>query len=1271
MKKQCIFLAINGLLSLLFLIPTVANAQGGQSRPPGGSSAYNWAPDCSHEGTPLPTPKVNLHRYTHDNSGTPVLGNAGAGSWRGSNSLAEKNMDAATSGNYMLVVSDETNGNVHENSAGAATFLDGFCQLKLRKIDPTSTPNVILDSVNVSDGLRVVSNPRIRLTSNGYYFITWKEHDTGGDQIMFDLYDAALVHYGSGPTSISGTSKLTSIEEYDVTADDQGGIAVVVRANSYEIYARMVDRYEVLNWGATNSFYTLTNATIGSAGALFNPVVNYNQIQQTYEFIWGDNYLGTQGIIVGQTLAGTGATPNEGLTHGGVPNFSLRIPIPSQFYMKTCPGYFTLPATDPGESIILFTDAAHAGALSLYGMILSTGWGGSLLNLKVQSVIAGSTVVADVPCALVIRQISSTLSEPVAIGYSTAGYIISNGDDIITNTRNWQTSATQSLGSLLYESFAGIASGDIFAVIPDNSADYLYRIHIASGVGTLSAGTTLTRRSNTVTAYFAASLGSSKISVFTMQRGSPSALVGAYFATQNEENADNPRENLYGFGTYDYDSYTVNTTGTAFTAHNSIAVEDGVIDHGAHTSVWGTIRATAYEEFDYDGNNRLLLGYRIGLTGNDAVPIVVEAASAGTLFLRPRCAVIYDGTRNIAIVTYEVSTSTTSAYEYQVINLDTRATITAATVLESAVTPSDHFRPSDVVFDPSNIDYLFVYTDQRTTGTVRAAGFSYTGVPLGWTPSTVRTGSSTVKQARACYNPDALNRGAYVTWREGTTGPGIGLTAFATTTGAVWTAGTYMHCPALTSDRSYPVVCAGASWVFVAWEDMQTGGVTPPASRIYGAFHDNAGALLSGWIVNGTILTSSSSTGYEAHEPDVIEDPGYLTQRVALAYTDYTSPTSVNRTVSIKSIQQNGTLGTPVTVGAMPANFAPAFTATNAATSLFGYHQRRPKMILPNASIDIGVPIVGTPRIFLAYETEAYDITANNTYEATRTPKFQQQNISAVLLDGAFNINARYGIARNPNAQDLDGVYWTDDQGFVVGYTDYAGSDNHNGIVKSVDANLEIRDYTDFSSTGYNIAWAGINDTRLFRIYNNSLIDLWVDGGAGSTTCANVPPAANTWTINNLGGSIGPLAAQNVSVTYTPHRGMGLNTDNVTIGLYPSFMHAWLAGEWKVTGAAGTGSYKTTSSSFASERAELQLRLSENPARGASLLQIAGPKGRAADVTVYNLLGQVVLRQHVEATASGTSEAMLEFGSLNSGSYVVNVIGDEGMRAQVMLSVVH
>jgi hypothetical protein len=1227
--------------------------------------------------------------------------------------------------------------------------------LLLGKINGST--NTIAWQAIVDDSTASASLPRVVVLTDGSgeYCVTYKAHtQSSGEDIRCVFFSNGGAYINSTPYSYTGGVNFTQIQEYAISTDPSGYVSIVVRctsqmpdnaiefqglnnagSNLIAVHAAIPFRgfpnphpwHRAYTWG----MIPIHGDTLGgSSGCEFNPIIIWNSILSQYEIYWGDGST-SPAHLYGQVVYNPGAGWTTYYSAGGQWDTYVSLADPSIFYAKTCPGKFS-GITDLGETVILYTYGTNA---LMKGSTLGSGGifpsyylnASSTVNVGFAGIWAPGANPSS-PCGIVDNPQSGTVSYPVGFYIDAFNNLACFSGNITSGVAIAGTnSAAVTIGSMRCKSMVDINANGIFLAVPDNQQEDLFRVD----PGTLAFGTLTTRAirsfaGTALDAYFAASLGTGTLSSFNYEYGETGRYVAGYLSYLNPETDEYQRENSMTNTDYTYVSYVTNSSNvTPLNGLQSQAIETPTIHHAPHTNVWHQLRATVFENFHVDGSNDLMLGYRTSTAGPDPLPITIEPAQTDTLFLRPKCAVIYDGSENIAIVVYEalyVGVLPQSILKYRVINLDTRV-VGGWTQLLPTKAGLDEYRTYDVTFDPSNLDYLFFFTEEDNTpphadNTLFVAGIDYTGAELPWTtyPSLVsHTLHVELDHVHACFDPDPSNYGAYAVWRGTPTlpaaNPGISFVQVATTTGATWAGGQIDNNYSYPTSRSQPVICAGTSWVLLAWEEFQSGGL--PA--INGLAYTNVGGTITGWNYLGGTQISPLATGYEARQPDLVAVPPLASSNKAIvAYETDNDPTQVSftllnlRRVVVQEIQINSeALLTNVMINPYRANGSITLAAggaqttgvspiyTDAIESMTGYEERRPKLMFndPGASfgfspVTIPFSYPGIPLLMCTYETEAYNIlSAAHPYvdlkleEVANTPtmpQYTQGNISAVLLDPghALAVVARYGVARNTNAQTLQAIYSTDSIPFTAAYTDYTQTDNSYGIAKTVDLSLDITQYHTFGASGYNLVWntlAGSPPSEVlgYNVYNTSLYALEIDGGVGSTTC--LPPTPYTWTLPNLSSDLTPQSNMYVNVEYTPQRGIGHNSDDLYMDVEPEVCNAAPSTDlpqFFVIGAAGTGSYKQSYGDPASDIRSLSLLLTSNPASSTTRIVLEGPPHQTVNLRIYNVLGQVVRQMNSLTSPSGSAELPVDLTGLATGTYVVS--GETvGLTSKAMLSVEH
>jgi hypothetical protein len=1288
-------------------------------------------PDCSNEGAPLPAGTVNLHRAATDNVGLPWLAAAPADTRRGAAGLSDKPNDVLIhtyrGSNFMVTVRQVNPGQVYlDNVSRAATYTGSGGRIWISKMNLAT--NTVEWEGFADDGGGTCSLPKIVVGLSGTYSVTYKYSTTAGDQIRATRFSHNSINAPLpqilASLSLCGTNTYSNIREYDVDADNNYGFGVIARnynasTGNSSILAQYVDLFFGNTWNLAD-FLTVNTGTAvpltnNTASAKWNPLIRWNFIRGNYILAWGDQFVNPNPVMA-QEISTAGALSYP---VGGGPIWSATLTTNREFYMEPCKGYI-FGGVDQGLTFLHYAD--NAGNLQLRGYLLNGGTG-----LLVNNTGAGVTALpAGTPMALHAYTVSGTREDPCAMYTSAAGVQVRRGDATgILPSGTWTSAAIANPASARFASFLSSNTNGLFAAIPDNGQEILRRLN--SGTGAWSAATNVNTRNYPpvgaeTDAYFAACLDGNRFGLSQYEYGFALPWVAARFALDDQETAENHREEGLRNTTYSWRTYT--TTGIApyYTGALSGEIESYQIHFAAYTDLLDNERATVYESWNRNSTCDVKMMYRNSTTGLD-MPLTVALSTSSLSYTNPKVSISNSPLYGvyIAIITYikEDNLANQGYYCYKVVDLSTGGTLVAETVINNGVVMGGPgtFRNDAVVHDQALNCHHFIFWKQAALGPpatfeILDAGFDADGVPLPWLPypNIVRAASITSKEEiRACENPDVsgglTTSGAYVTWLEDVSPfATVNLTAVRTLTGANWGAGTIIHTPALANDRGQPVVTADANCVFVAWRDTQLGA---GRNHIYGAAWDNTGVIMpGGWTINGVDLTTFipsayTAFGYDAVMPDVAMPTGYFQPTVALVFAE----------------SEGNSLLFPQRIGCLTVNLATlgiagqnhfAFAARNypasmassdAVEAMHGFFQRRPKVVaMTRATTLVDGYIPPRPFLMCAFETEAYPIT-NPAYSAIAAmetsrqgapgfePAWCENSIAAVYYEPNSGIMAsKFSIARKSQAQDLDQLLYTEDQGFVAAYTDYLGGNSYAGIAKAVDVKEEIRDYHYFDNNPlvpgdeYNINWTTNNQTEVFRLYNNSIIDLVVNLSARSTT-TQVPSPYVTWQLNGLslsndmtisGDEIGTTRDVNASMTYLPGGPVTTNNDDVDVLVYPhQFSVAWFYKEMPIYGPLGTGSYKIAGGESPKTSGSLQLSLSQNPASLQTTATLVGLSDHNVNLRLYDMLGRELLGLQPLVMTGAALNEQIRLGQLSSGRYILVADQDTGDRVQMMLSVEH
>jgi hypothetical protein len=1291
---------------------------------------YDWIPDCSNEASPpLPPGRVNLHRPVNDNLGLPFLSQAPPDTRRGATLPAQGDVPTdvvihnVAGVDYMISVKQVNPGQVYLDSlTRQGNYIGTGGRIVMTKINMAT--NAVMWQGYIDDGLGTSDLPRIHI-GMGSYTVTYRYRTAAGDQIMG--CQVAYVPPVGQPTwlpyvmqriSLSNGVTKPDIREYDVDYDNNFGFAVVARSynavtGTSAIYAQYVDLFWGPVWNLADWFTVNTGAAGGNNTATnkWCPLVRWNYVKGLYVFAWGDKVIAPNTIMVQEI------TPFGVLSYLPGGNFlpPVALTADQEFYMEPCRGY-VFGGVDLGLTFFFFGD--NVGNLQLLGFPLSgaTGW---LVN--------NAALPTGVPYALHAYPSTPTVDNPCVLYEPFAASVTFTMASVTGLVPPWSSipAVPWAPASDRWKSFLGSNASGIWAAIPNNGSEQIYRI--PAGGGVWSTPQTVNTRNYPpagaeTDAYFAASLTTTKLGLSQYEYGfdGNGALFAARFTPQDQETDENPRERPFTNTSYSNRTYNVSNIFPYFTAAASREVETYKLQTGAHSSIFSRAagdqaRATVYEEWKRNGSCDIKIMFS-DPTGVDIVSTV--ALGTSTIgYTRPKVAIVHDGTDFQAIVTY-VMVNIPGNQTFYYSNLWNLSTNLGGGSTLRDIGYSGHrdgYHNEAVVHDKNSSADTRLFTFWKMTGPgteeIQVMGFYWDGTPITtWlsNPFVVRASSATAKdQIKACHNPDpALNAsGQYIVWRESNVfGSTINLTAVSSIVGTVWGAGTIIHTPALANNRGEPAVTADANGVFVVWRDQQFGA---GVNWIYGAAWDNTGVILPAWNFNGVNLNTTipgvyNSLLYDAEMPDVAMLPNiYFGQRRAAVVFNESEGNGFVAPRRIGYLEVDLATAT-VTVQnhfAMPArNYPPSMTSSDATESMFGFFQRRPKIMKMDQSTVAAEGYMPREYMFAAFETAAYPLTnpsyaaitgVENARAALNEPRFIENSIvGALVAPGSGGMVDRFSIARIEGAQDLDQIVYDTVQGFMVTYTDYRGGNGYAGIAKLVDANSEMRDHWDVfnhtASDDYNIQWSLVGTpsatvTNDVRLYNNSLIDLVIHPSTMSNTAAS--GGHITWGINGLslnndftisGDDIGTDRDYDLSITYDPDEIAipSLHDDDLTIHLRPHknsliWMYDILPIYGKL-GASGTGSYKIIGGRGANST-NLSLDVSQNPAGSSTSALIKGIRDHQVTLKLYDMLGREMIGTRYLTMSGSEITESLDLSPLTTGSYILVAEQDTGDRVQLTL----
>jgi hypothetical protein len=1228
--------------------------------------------------------------------------------------------------------------------AGAVTYQGFHSHIIATAFNP-STAAVITGPLTLDSKLRDCSLPRMLKATSTAAFGFWKEHSTSGDQIMVTYYNGTS---WATPVSISGTTYYPDIREYSVACDNSGNAAVMIRSHAGSsddrIWTQCISSSLTTVW--TGTAYTPMRQISGplttplvAASAKYNPVVVWNNVKTRFEYAWGDHYYNPGAdIIFFQTEDMPWSAPTENYAQGGYPENPMTLYRDPdalgmhaeyfgnmKFCMLPCKGRF-LPPSGPDQGMTFLSYCDANGDVQMAGVYLN---GGTVPILVAQTLFTSpGRREPGFPSTIAAYTVSSTVEDPVFFVHPyfyaevLASRVSIGSGGFVWTPGVIHTWPTYSNGSEMYEDYAAVNSNGIYLVTSDNQQETVLRYDPGTGAFTVAGSSAALTRipvSGTLDAYFSAAFGPSTLSIFNFDFGydlgttgptprnwllsfSYLGLTGSGSPIVHNPETDEPmRENGYIPTAYNFHAFSTTSTSPYLSHLADHDLTSPIIHHSPSTAVYDNQRVTAYENYDWNGISDIMLA-----VNSNTTPVNITSATGGDSYYQPKVGLSYSAlyAAYIAVITYvKESAGGSSAIWYSELNLSTGVYTTPTQVSPSTAT-FDH-RNWAVVRDQSLNCNLFVYGEgYKTTGSVSnlyAFGFDYDGAPLPWGIQNITNNFSDYQdEVRACYNPDPSATGMYVTWRStllpafGIATPGdgakIGLVAVRSFTGLPWAIGSYYHVPANTAHRGEPVVAATANWVYVAWADQQAG-----SQEIFGAAHDNAGVLLPGSFMNGTLTNVpfiwQNPTLVQAKQPDVVASP-VDPYRVILAFETDDNPLNNDptkwRVIAIGNVTVNpytsltttsGVSNEQITMQMGGRTFPAGFTSTDADNTLYGFAQRRPKLsIATNAIEGIKYSNIAPIQIMLAFETEAYPIStltspysdiwtsevAHRSSSPNGQPEWCENNIAARLINPALGarlsgsplVLANFNLARNTNPQDLISLNYSDSQGFSATLLDYVSTSGFNGVAKTVDIKPDIMYSPNANSipplvgTQWPKGLSTLN-TRDPIVYNTSWVPLTIYPDVMSTTITS----PDYWAVPTS-VLVPPRSTAQIPITYSS--GVKSPPNDLKLVAYGDLVAA-ISGVIlqcydDQSQAMSDGSAGAKMANGSNSRSQ-GVWLSQTVTSSRTSLHLTGDL-RATGVRILNVLGQVVASYPEDATVSPERIFNLDLSSQPAGSYFVQVV---------------
>jgi hypothetical protein len=1261
-------------------------------------------------------------------------------------------------------------------TTGNTKYVRGYQSISLRRIDPATGSTVGFTPMRLDQHVGVCSLPKIVKDNGGNLYIFWKEHSGSGDQVIACHFIVSTNTVDAGPTNIGGGNYYSDIREMQVASDVRAdnGAAVIIRNHNGSGDDRIFVQRVHVNAGAFVLQWSDACAGAGShmlqiggtgfscatvaATAKFSPVLAYNAVKGRYDFAWGVASTGkiwAQTVDFGTPYAMSFAT--GGAATASTIDFSTTtLPIGEycEFYMQPIKGYIS-GGIDQGGVVFLYRkDPSNKALVDEYTLNNPT-------PVRITSQLLPDLTHGSFPCAISKRTVSGTQENAIGIyamysstatprQFECAVWEWNPGTSVLSSNTSGVVTYSER-----FESYVGTDAGGFYAVVPDVTGGNIFQLGFGGGGGPTMmylddcdvrdidlAGYPYGRVIQYDDAYYTVAIGAlnNSIGFLSFDYGVDQTYPQAWpndmryqwasdftnIADYNHETDEKPREYSFLPNEYNYSGFGYPYTSPTVTG---VPVEVNRFEYNPSSSTYDGWTGAAYEEIDGLYNSNIVLGVMTPWVTGTATYQITNVTNGDAVFYQPKVLIGqgFGGSSDyFAIITYIKMTQNPSfsqQYCYNTVDLTT-GTIGTETVLQTA--PGGWYRPYfrnwDAVHDLNSTGYLFVYGDAylSPTATPRMSGGEINVATFNGIGAYVRTvtpqivNGNTFDQVRACYDPDPLNSGAYLVWRQtpsGSSAPGLGnaliqLVQVNTVTGASWGAGILNHGPATAVYRGEPTVCADPSWVYIVWTDYQGVGAT---SEIYGCPWSNTGAAIPNTVVNGTKL---SGTVHEAFNPDVIVNPDLPTTAMVAWDEDCNASSNGYRQIRLMNcpifgVSLVGTtiaLATPHAAVTLPGTYS----MTDARWSLYGYMQRRPKLVAVDASSEAfpydrsGTYSNLSHWILCAFETQAFNLygsgagfctggTLSGIYSSLWSDElatnyghasgYLQNNVTARAVNPNLTaganpnkplIGGEIAIAANTNAQDLWSIGYSTDMGPVVGILDYVNTAQTNAIARAVIAR-PIYVVPPIGGPLLTGTWTAPTDSHPTgpAVQNPSWMPMFFHPAAGSPTTG---VTSGTWTIN----------ASYSTMTFAPYMLNVVGIDYVSPGIGANALVLTghienIAGQWPLSGpdswgmagnttlGQGVGYKKSSGRSVAD--GSLAIAINDNPTGTKTNAVITGIAGRTAQVRVLNVLGSVVQRTESVSIVNDGTRVRLNVDEWPSGNYIVEAIGDEGSHASATLTV--
>lgn len=880
----------------------------------------------------------------------------------------------------------------------------------------------------------------------------------------------------------------------------------------------------------------------------------------------------------------------------------------------------------------------------------------------------------------------------------------------------------------------GMVSDKVFAVIPDWDSDYVCKIDPSNSIVPPTVLTVPHRCSpykNTAQAsrgdcYEAISLGTSQINVVNFEYGLPQIeqqVLGEYTANYglgnngmgyiydadraNYTTADDYSTNPYMTKPYSGHFYGQNAkllfqsypTAGAFAAQLAMPalLEGSGLQHSVHSTNVADTNAIVYEQWYDNGSSDIELAYSLNAGQAWQHLVITNALTTGYTYVTPKVA-IYNGSGTLyAIITYNresvLSGTSYSGMYSAAVNLTTGTVSSYNNLIESVANYSVDMRNFDLVVDPISEMLYAVYGHGFAGGgpgsdQIECEQLMSNGAPYPY-PTWVDTASrDKIMQVSACFDPDPANSGVYIVWRDHSPlGPSkVGLNHISNV-GLRWRAGIQYHISL--NDCYQPCVAAAPKWVMMAWSDEEQTFNPYSSPLVFACAWDDTGAVLPGWTIANGIQVSTAAgqytgTYYEAFDPAiVVTNRDSINGACVIAFSQDEDPSWSNfsvsspRSIGTRSVAINGTLGMQ---GDLAFNAAPN-PRTELTQSFFGYMERKPKLSIIGGHdpyTDIFQP--WTNWVLCAFQTMPYHYSAK-PYEALELanyyeeqPVYAQSNISALVLspDGHTR-EMGFNIANGPNAQELEALHWSADEGFWGCFLNYDNSDNHTPDIAVVNIRAFAQTVLDQGGAAWTVpdsTWSYIYpchspnpgrayyDTHSVPLHNTSHMYLPISAilfGVYPPPGDNYPPAPTDFS-SDLGTAIPPVQsggfAQN-NITYRPtifHE----PCDPVVPFQEQVFADPMGGPPYLDFLIINCNAQKATTRPT-SALTDLVMVATPNPSTGEFELHVQGLDGAPYDIEVINLLGQVVYHASHSESQNGPLAESLDLSALPSGQYIIRL----------------